>query len=435
MSHSLIGQEKHLTYTMPALPSDVLRTWQFHQFFAAYRGASFSVQTRDGWRWFSAPTVTPKFVACFSTRAQLDAVIADATEHSLARAFCEGELDIQGDTLALLDVAEYVLRQSEGLSHALTHGIWSAMTMWSRKLLSGLSNSHLDDWHSEWQKDRCRLHLPVPFFSSWLGSSLANFCGCFLQPGDDLSKAQERSVARIANALDLHQDEQLLDAACGWGALLDHAEVRLQVHGCGIAFCEEQKAFAKKRLRDVSALIVDGASGSDRSRLSLLPYKFDKIIDVDILQPGAHQPLPEFLAQAYDLLLPGGLVLLHRMTRCMKPLRDTSEIPLRAMPGFVRLNSLGSELQCAESAGFRIFSVEDWSPSFRRTLQCWIDALHQCAASLDFVQARYVRSWLFQMVDIAANLDAGDLQLVQLVLARTGQSPSPALRPSTHTLN
>ncbi|HTW79576.1 MAG TPA: hypothetical protein VME23_08560 [Terracidiphilus sp.] len=97
--------------------------------------------------------------------------------------------------------------------------------------------------------------------------------------------------------------------------------------------------------------------------------------------------------------------------------RDFGSPPPEAS-AVARCGSIPQELRCAESAGFRVSSLEDWTSSCAATLRVWIDNLQHRAQDVTAQWPRESRSWLFYLIDTAARLEAGELQYTQFVLSR-----------------
>ena len=411
MSHEIVGSDRRLVYAMPAWPSDVLRSREFNQFFKLYRGASFSVQTRDGWYWFSSPLGQPVFTASFSSREKLDMVIGESTEGALARVFLQGDLDIQGDMTALLPVAEYVLRHSSGFSRTLVQILSRASVGWFK----GLKGSRINATASKWRAADYPSDLPVNFFRSWLGPSLGHSCARFRNSKDDLDTAQRQGLERVCEQLQITHEDRLLDLSCGWGNLLLHTARKHGTHATGIALSEQQATITTER---ISRADVERLCTAECRDLAVVPpgaNTFAKIADVSLFDQVLPAHFNEFLASAYDLLTPDGLLLLHRITRSPRVPRNPAGHRHTDTPSPTELASLSDELQLAEATGFHLISVEDLGNDLRQTLQVWIEQLQ---ANVHSRSASHCRNWFFHLLDTATNLEIGNVQFHQILLRR-----------------
>lgn len=412
LSHETIGPERAVIYTMPSLPSDVLRSIEFDQFFESYRGAPFSVCTKDGWRWSSADFRAPVSTVVFRSREKLDGVINDAAESTFGKFFLEGELDIQGDMSVLLSVAEYVLRNSGHLSRNLVHTLIHASLELSRRLRTGIRSHALPD--QALIKSAC--NLPLGFFEQWLGASLGHFCARFQKPEESLDQAQNNSLEAVCKMLELDREDRLLELGCGWGSLLLHSAAHYNANARGTAWSPEQADAINDRIRELDMQYRCDAEYRD---IRVSPYRdaaFDKVAEIGIFDQVDSRHLREHLASLRRTLAPDGLLLLHRMTRSgdIKSHKNASLHSDMFLNG--ELAPLSKDLEAAEYAGFEIRSVENMSKDYERTLRLWIQKLQKAAQyTAAHPSARSCRVWLLYLVDVTTALKAGDLQIQQLL--------------------
>lgn len=414
MSHEAMTPGR-FSYTVPQSPSDVLRTRDFDEFFRKYYGAAFTVRTADGWSWSSAHLREPAFVATFSARGRLDAVISDATEATLARVFLDGDLDIQGDVSALLSVAAYTLRQSDSLSGNLLQTIGRISLDISRRLKPGKRQEAL----ANWRRAPCSRELPDGFFTPWLGGTLAQSCAFFAGPDEEMDAAQQAGMKHALDALHIERGDRLLDAACGWGSLAMRAGARRNADVHGVTTSEAQAAIAGERITEAG---LERRCFVECRNLRTQPYRpetFDKIADLAIFEPVPSGEFPDYLSAIQAMLVPGGLLLLDRLTR--PPHRPTGRSAV--LPAGVSADSLSRDLEAAESAGLDVVTVESLQPHYERTLRVWIQRLRRTAHAGD----RAHRCWLLFLVETAAALDAADLQAHRILLRRP-QEPAPQRR-------
>ncbi|HEX5236336.1 MAG TPA: class I SAM-dependent methyltransferase [Silvibacterium sp.] len=412
MSHQTIGPERAVLYTMPSLPSDVLRTMEFDQFFEGYHGAPFCVSTRDGWRWSSAGFRPPVATVVFRSRSKLDGVINDAGESTFGRFFLEGELDIQGDVSALLSVAEYVLRHSGQLSRTLVHTLVHASLELSRRLKTGIRGRGITN--RSLIKESA--DLPVKFFEQWLGPTLGHFCARFESTEENLERAQRRSLDAVCDALELERDDRLLEIGCGWGSLLLHSAAQYKTNAQGTAWSAEQAEAINGRIRANDLQMRCHAEYRD---LRAAPYpraSFDKIAEVGIFEQVDYRRLREHLVLMRRMLRPNGMLLLHRITRSpeVKPHKNASLYSDMFLEG--ELAPLSKELEASENAGLEVCSVQNIGRDYERTLRLWIQKLQRSVQNRGAFSSRGYRVWLLYLVDVAAAIQAGDLQIQQLLL-------------------
>lgn len=410
MSHEITEPGRAVVYNLPSAFSDTLRTLQFDQFFSAYEGSAFSVRTLDGWSWSSSVLRAPEFVATFRSREALDAVIGDAKETTLSRTFLNGGLDIRGNIFVLLSAAEYTLRHSENLSNNLIQNVGRISSDVSRRLIHGRKNSTARNW----QCTPCPLDLPVEFFEPWLGSHLGHFCVDFRESDDDFAVAQQNSLERACELLELDGSDRLLDVGCGWGALLLYAADHYRADSRGIASSELQVQAAEDRICRKGLAWKCSVECRDLRTSPFTAQSFSKITHLGIFEQAPFSDLDKYLACMQKMLIPGGLLLLDRLTRS----RDCGAIARSIKPGLPS-EPLSKELDIAECAGFELISADSLRDEFEHTLRVWIEHLLRSwmrDASRAFGHG--YRSWLLYLVEVAASLRAEELQVHRVLLRR-----------------
>jgi cyclopropane-fatty-acyl-phospholipid synthase len=410
MSHEISEPGRAVVYNLPSAFSDTLRTIHFDQFFSQYEGSAFSVRTLDGWSWSSSTVRAPEFVATFRTREALDAVIGDAKETTLSRTFLDGGLDIQGNIFVLLSAAEYTLRHSEGLSNNLIQTVGRVSFGVSRRLISGRRTSTSRNWHLT----PCPLDLPVEFFEPWLGSYLGHFCAHFRDCDEDFAAAQKNALERACRLLQLDDCDRLLDVGCGWGSLLLYAAEHYGTDSRGIASSGLQVEAAEDRICRNGLAWKCSVECRD---LRTAPYHtdaFNKITHLGIFEQAPFADLGKYLACIQKMLVPGGLLLLDRMTRS----RDCSAIARSIKPGLPS-EPLSKELEIAECAGFELIRADSLRDEYEQTLRVWIEHL-LCNWMRDRLHSfgRGYRAWLLYLVEVAASLRAEELQVHRILLRR-----------------
>lgn len=409
MSHESIEPGRTVVYHLPTLFSDSLRTLQFSQFFSSYRGAPFAVRTADGWSW-STPTVrAPEFTAQFRTRADLDAVIGDSSEISLSRTFLDGGLEIQGNIFSLLAVAEYVLLHSEGFSNSLVQTLFRISSDVARKL----HRSRRAGTFRNWQCAPCPLDLPIDFYLPWLGPALLHFCGLFRNREADIEVAQRAALERVCESLDLLPGDNLLDIGCGWGSLSLHAARHCNAAVSGITSSQVQADSAAERISRSEHQSRCEVECRDLRHAPYPPSSFHKIASLGIFEQVPSRDFVRFLAGLKEMLTPGGLLLLHRMT----PTR-TSGPRLRPLHPGLPTEPLSKDLAQAEAGGWELMNVETLQGDYEETLRIWIGRLRQSTGSITGPFALGYRAWLLYLVEIATSLHAEEVQVHRILLRR-----------------
>ncbi|MGH9589481.1 MAG: class I SAM-dependent methyltransferase [Terracidiphilus sp.] len=410
MSHEISELGRAVVYNLPSAFSDSLRTLQFDQFFSGYEGSAFCVRTLDGWSWSSSGLRNPDVVATFRTRDSLDAVVGDAKEATLSRIFLDGGLEIQGNIFVLLSAAEYTLRHSEGLSNSLIQTVGRISLDVSRRLIHGRKSSTS---HS-WQSTPCPLDLPVEFFEPWLGSYLGHFSAHFRDRDEDFAAAQQNGLERACGLLELGGCDRLLDVGCGWGSLLLYAAEHYGANSRGISSSGFQVQAAEDRICRSGLAWKCSVECRDLRTAPFHAQAFEKITHLGIFEQAPFADLRKYLVCMQKMLVPGGLLLLDRVTRS----RDCGSIARSINPGLPS-EPLSKELEIAECAGFELIGADSLRDEYEQTLRIWIEHLIRNwmrESSRPF--GRGYRTWLLYLIEVAASMRAEELQLHRILLRR-----------------
>jgi cyclopropane-fatty-acyl-phospholipid synthase len=229
----------------------------------------------------------------FFNRRGLRRLLWAPNELGFARAYVSGDIDIEGDLLAGLDVLEQMSDPSRGPGVRIDAETKKALAKAALRLgIIGLppkpptEEAKLARGHRhEKRRDATAIshHYDVgnDFYRLVLGESMTYSCGYWAQPSDDLAAAQYAKCDLVARKLGLTAGMRVLDVGCGWGTFALHAARHYGTHVVGVTLSHEQAEFASKRmvaegLSDLVEIRVqdyrDVADGrSTRSRASAWP--------------------------------------------------------------------------------------------------------------------------------------------------------------------
>lgn len=142
--------------------------------------------------------------------------------------------------------------------------------------------------------------------------------------------------------------------------------------------------------------------------------QFDKVAHLGIFEQVGGRDIAEYLCWLKKLVVPGGLVLLHRLT--ISPDAATS---ITLLPADFLSDGISRELQLAEKAGFSLVHAESLQSEYQETLLVWIENLldgRRCAATRLFTSG--YRAWMLYLIKIAKCLDIGEAQVHSVLLKR-----------------
>ena len=381
-------------------------------------GASLEVVLPDGSRiGFGLPARVRLVIRDQATLAQL----ADATLASLAEAYVDGRIDVQGDLLEAIPLAEQ-MAAAAGSSPA--------------QRIARLLRKHSS------RQDRAAIgyHYDVSndFYRLWLDENMVYSCAYFKTGEESINEAQQAKLNHICRKLRLSAGERFLDVGCGWGGLVLHAARHYGVHAVGITLSPNQLELARERVAQENL--------ADRVEVVLLDYRelrtrfgsdsFDKVASVGMFEHVGLENLREYFASVTGVLRDRGLFLNHGITS-----GDLDNRPIGSGVGdFVHkyvfqhgeLPHLHVATREMTRAGFEILDVESLRAHYAKTLQHWsrgLDAHLEVAARS--VSARTLRVWRAYLAGSAYGFAQGWMSIHQLLgsrQARPGASDSPLTR-------
>ncbi len=418
---------------------------------------SFDIRLWDG---SSLPAAgRPAFTLVLNHAGSLRRMFSPPIELALGEAYIYGDFDLEGDLVAaagLLDTAS--ARSVTPLEVAsLLRDLW-ALPRPAAPALAGRGPARLSGERHSRERDRVAVqyHYDVgdEFYGLWLDRNRQYSCAYFAAPDDDLDAAQERKLEHLCRKLRLQPGERLLDIGCGWGGLALYAAERYSAQVLGVTLSRNQAAFAERWIagrrlaQQVSVRLQDYRDLGDQA--------FDKIVSVGMYEHVGRARLPEYFAQTYRLLRPGGLFLNHGISaRAGVELVASGAVVRRAVPGPLwqrwlaqRLLGAGSFVQryifpdgeltpvsavnvTAERAGFEVRDVENLREHYALTLRQWVRRLEQQRAEAVRLAGEVTyRTWHLYLSASAHGFEAGHINVCQTLLSRPehGDSRLPLTR-------
>jgi len=348
-------------------------------------------------------------------------VLTAPGELGLARAYVAGDVDIDGDIFAVLQLHERFpsLRISPSHMRRLLGelGGWRQL----RPLPPPPEEVKLQGRRHSLARDRAAIshHYDVSnrFYRMVLGPSLTYSCAVFRSPDDTLEEAQANKYELICRKLGLEEGSRLLDVGCGWGGMAMHAA---QYHGAravGVTISRRQAELAEKRVVE--------AGLSDRVQIRLQDYReiddgpYDAISSIGMFEHVGRAKLAEYFDRLRRLLRPGGRLLNHGITR---PEVHDPRLPRRSFVNrYVfpdgELHEVGTVISVMQQeVGFEVRHSETLREHYALTLRHWIANLERNwdAAVAETSEGR-ARVWRLYMAGAAHNFALGHTQIHQVL--------------------
>ena len=337
----------------------------------------------------------------------------------IAKAYVEGQVDIEGDVRETIAIGEQLVSDNSN-----TYQRRSALFNW---------------WRHTRPADRRAIqhHYDVgnEFYGLWLDRNRVYSCGYFKTADDSLDAAQEQKLDHICRKLCLKPGERFLDIGCGWGALIVWAARNYGVKALGITLSDEQHAYANERIKEL------GLQGQCEARL--LDYRdlspddqFDKIASVGMFEHVGKKNLPVYFEKIYSLLKPGGLVMNHGIT--------TNSLDDRALGSDIgtfvdeyvfpggELVHVSRVIREMATQGLETWDAECLRPHYAKTLWEWVARLEaKSARARELVGERRYRIWRIYMAGSAYAFERGWISIFQLLGVKPladGSMPYPLTR-------
>jgi cyclopropane-fatty-acyl-phospholipid synthase len=382
-----------------ALPTTLERRYQ--RYFATRTPVSFRVRTVAGTVHEFGPGPSPSFTIVARTTAG-ERALQSLDRLQVAVAYMNGDLDVEGDLLAALD-----MRRFFGDFHPIAF-----LGRWLPVLIRGFEGHDRQSISSHYDLD-------TEFFFTFLDSRHHCYTqGIFASDDEPLEDAMTRKMAFAFEALALTPGDTVLDVGAGWGAFAEYAARRGVTVTAVTLAAESQKFLAELFERQqIPASVV---------LAHFLRYPTDVKYDA-IVAMGVTEHLPDYratLSQYARLLKPGGRVYLDALA--MRRPRFVSTFLKRFIyPGNSSPLLLHSYLREVNRSPFEVLQLLDDRHNYYLTCREWDRRLEEARDHIvsRWGEALYRRFRLF-LCGSAAGFRSGHIQAYRWVI----QLPADAHR-------
>ena len=354
----------------------------------------------------------------------------------LAEAYFRGEMDIEGDFFAALELRDHL----QALQLSVGEQIGAAATALRLRALNADRRHSQVQWtpshgrtvkaHSKAEnRDAIHFHYDVSndFYALWLDRAMVYSCAYFENSAVDLDTAQVAKLDHICRKLSLRPGENFLDIGCGWGALVIHAAQRYGVRAHGVTLSPQQLKVAQERIAQ--------AGLTDRVSVELLDYRdlpgesvYDKVASVGMFEHVGLKNLPVYFSTVHRLLKPHGLFLNHGITHNSEGWQRSmsTEFINRYVFPDGELDNISNIQHTMEKAKFEIADVEALRSHYALTLRHWVARLeHNHARALQYVNEATYRVWRLYMTACALEFESGDIGIYQVLATKRAQGNLP----------
>ncbi|MFD9328950.1 class I SAM-dependent methyltransferase [Streptomyces sp. NPDC060065] len=365
-------------------------------------------------------------------------------ELGLARAWVAGDLGVEGDLYAALDLMSGLLwergEDARGVGEALRDPEVRAALRGLVKLAGPLPPAppaeevrrrrHLHTKRSDKRAISHHYDVGNDFYEIVLGPSMVYSCA-YWEDGGSLEDAQRDKLELIARKLDLKPGQRLLDVGCGWGSMAIHAAREHGVSVVGVTLSQEQAAYARKRVADEGL--------TDRVEIRVQDYRdvtdgpFDAISSIGMAEHVGAERYLEYAETLRRLLRPGGRLLNHQIAR--PPRRDESAYSVdEFIDAYVfpdgELAPVGTTVTQLERAGFEVRDVESIREHYALTLRRWVANLEeQWTRAVRLTSPGRARVWRLYMAASALAFEHNRIGVNQVLAVRTPEASGASGMP------
>ncbi|HEY9330078.1 MAG TPA: cyclopropane-fatty-acyl-phospholipid synthase family protein [Streptomyces sp.] len=381
----------------------------------------------------SGPPGAPVLV--IRNRRALRRLLWKPGELGLARAWVAGELDIEGDLYAALDLMAGLIWERGGEAKDSVHPVRDPKLRAAAKGLLQLAGPWLPPppppeevrrrsgtLHTKRRdKEAISHHYDVgnDFYALVLGPSMVYSCA-YWEDGGTLEDAQRDKLDLVCRKLALKADDRLLDVGCGWGSMAIHAAREYGARVTGVTLSVEQAAFARKRIAEEGL--------TDRIEIRVQDYRdvrdgpYDAISSIGMAEHVGSVRYREYADDLYALLKPGGRLLNHQIAR--RPEKDESAYHVdEFIDAYVfpdgELAPVGRTVATLEEAGFEARDVESLREHYALTLRRWVANLErEWPRAVKMTSPGRARVWRLYMAASALSFEHNKIGVNQILAVR-----------------
>ncbi|MEV1068333.1 cyclopropane-fatty-acyl-phospholipid synthase family protein [Streptomyces sp. NPDC050263] len=373
-------------------------------------------------------------------------------ELGLARAWVAGDLEIEGDLYAALDLVSGLVWERGEDARTLAQAVRDPEVRAAVRGLLKLAgpplppappreevrrHGHLHTRRTDRRAISHHYDVGNDFYELVLGPSMVYSCAYWESADGTLELAQRDKLELVCRKLDLAPGRRLLDVGCGWGSLAIHAAREHGADVVGITLSQEQAAYARKRVAE--------AGLTDKIEIRVQDYRdvtdepYDAIASIGMAEHVGSAKYLEYAQVLFALLKPGGRLLNHQIAR--RPHHDESAYDLDSfIDAYVfpdgELAPVGTTVSHLERAGFEVRDVESIREHYALTLRRWVARLEaDWRRAVQLAGPGRARVWRLYMAASALAFEHNRIGVNQVLAVRTPESGDSTMPLRSRTWN
>lgn len=325
----------------------------------------------------------------------------------VGEAFMDGTLTVEDGTL--YDFIDIAMKNTNALLGAKTQKLVDVLNHTLRWLHQhnpvGTAQQHVAHHYD----------LSRKLFELFLDESMQYSCAYFPHAKASLAEAQQAKMRHIASKLLLKPGQRLLDIGCGWGGLGIYLAKTAGVKVTGVTLSKEQHEIAVSR---VKAAGLEAEVEFKLQDYRLEPGRFDRIVSVGMFEHVGLKHFPEFFQKVEELLVPGGVALLHAIGRRDGPGHTNPWLRKYIFPGGYS-PALSEVLPVVEKTGLWVTDIEILRLHYAETIRHWrVNFARNRDAIAKLYDERFCRMWEFYLVGSELSFRYDHNMVFQMQLSR-----------------
>jgi len=369
-------------------------------------------------------------------------------EIGVARAYVQGDLDVEGDLSEGLRAIWGAVRDARAADPgaakprlrmsilARAAGLVLRTGAIGRRPDIPDAESELNgDLHSR-ERDRAAIahhyDLSNDFYELILDESMAYSSGFHATPETSLPEAQRAKLDLICRKLGLEPGMRMLDIGSGWGSLMMHAAERYGVHVTGVTLSSEQRDFVMKRAAErglQDRVDVSLRHFRDLERAGVTDGSIDAVASVEMGEHVGDAEYVVFVESIHRYLRPGGRVLIQQMSRSNGQPGGGPFIETYIAPD-MHMKPLPTTIGLIHDAGLEIRDVQAMREHYPQTVAAWSRNLEDhWSTAVALVGEEMARVWRLYLAGGALAFEENRMGVDQILAVKpsnTGVSGMPA---------